>query len=276
MNRKFLRILIASMLLSGMFSFVALQRLSAEEVIKEYTPNISQEEYEKRYNKAFGEFTKKMAEDGNPAEMLLDDGKDLFHKADGSNGKSCASCHSQNGEKLKGAATTYPKYDHALKGIKTFAMQINICRERHMGAKPMKYDSSEQLALEIYTKSLSNGMPINVSIDGPAREFFEAGKRFYYTRKGQWNFSCALCHVKYAGHMLRVNLLSINRYHATHWPSYRLEWAGTGSLQKRIQGCVKNMRADISELQSEEYRNVELYLSYKSNGLPIQVPGFRM
>lgn len=267
--------LIVLLLIAGVIAVITPQNSIAGE-IKEYTPNVSPEEYEKRYNKAFGEFTKKMAEEGNPADMLLDDGKELFHKVDGTQGKSCASCHGQNGEKLKGAATTYPKYDHNLKGIKTFAMQINMCREKHMGAKPLKYDSPEQLALEIYTKSLSNGMPINVSIDGPARPFFEAGKKFYYTRIGQWNFSCALCHVKYAGHMLRVNLLSVNRYHADHWPSYRLEWAGTGSLQKRIQGCVKNMRAKTSDLHSEEYRNVELYLTYQSNGLPIQVPGLRM
>jgi len=275
MSRGTLSRLIMFLLIACVISVIAPQNSVAEE-IKEYTPNVSPEEYEKRYNKAFGEFTKKMAEEGNPADMLLDEGKELFHKVDGTQGRSCASCHGQNGEKLKGAATTYPKYDPGLKGIKTFAMQINICREKHMGAKPLKYDSPEQLALEIYTKSLSNGMPINVSIDGPARPFYEAGKKFYYTRMGQWNFSCALCHIKYAGHMLRVNLLSVNRNHADHWPSYRLEWAGTGSLQKRIQGCVKNMRAKTSELHSEEYRNVELYLTHQSNGLPIQVPGLRM
>ena len=267
--------LIALLLIAGAIAVITPQNSIAGE-IKEYTPNVSPEEYEKRYNKAFGEFTKKMAEEGNPADMLLDDGKELFHKVDGTQGKSCASCHGQNGVKLKGAATAYPKYDTNLKGIKTFGVQINMCREKQMGAKPLKYDSSDQLALEIYTRSLSNGMPIKVSIDGPARPFFEAGKKFYYTRMGQWNFSCALCHVKYAGQLLRVNLLSNNRRHADHWPSYRLEWAGTGSLQKRIEGCVKNMRAKTSDLHSEEYRNVELYLTYISNGLPIEVPGFRM
>ncbi len=244
--------------------------------IKKYKPNISTQEYEKRYKAVYGKFTEQMAQEGNPADFMLDDGKDLFGKVEGAAGKSCASCHGANGEKLKGVAATYPKYDPELKGIDTVALQINRCRKEQMGAPELKYESDPQLALELYVKSLSNGVPINVSIAGPAKPFYEAGKAFYYKRYGQFNFSCALCHVKYAGHMIRANLLSNNRHHADHWPSYRLKWGATGSLQRRFRGCNKNVRQKPEPFQSETYRNLELYLTYQANGVPIEVPGFRM
>ncbi len=244
--------------------------------IKEYKQNISTAEYEKRYNAVYGKFTEQMAEQGNPAGFVLDDGRDLFKKVEGSAGKSCASCHGENGEKLKGVAAAYPKYDPAIKGINTVALQINRCRKDHMGAPELKYESYNQVALELYVKSLSNGVPINVSIDGPARPFYEAGEAYYYKRQGQLNMSCAICHVKYAGHMIRANLLSNNRHHADHWPGYRLKWGKTGSLQKRFRGCNKKVRAKPLPFQCETYRDLELYLTYQANGLPVEVPGFRM
>ena len=267
---------VALLIASGLFYSYAVADANASDTIKEYKPSVSSQEYEKRYKEFYGNFTEQMAEEGNPADLTLDDGRDLFSTVAGSKGKSCASCHGKDGKKLKGAATSYPKYDASLKGIKTLALQINMCRKNKMGAKPMKYESYDQLALDLFVKSLSNGMLINVSINGPARPFYEKGKAFYYKRMGQINFSCAICHVKYAGHKARANLISNNRHHADHWPSYRLKWAKTGSLQRRFRGCTKNMRAKPLPYQSDLYRDMELYMTYISNGLPIKVPGFRM
>lgn len=244
--------------------------------IEQLTPSMSFAEYQKRYEKYYGGFTAQMAENGNPADFLIDDGKDLANKVVGSKGKSCASCHGKDALKLKGAATTYPKYSAAIKGIMTLPMRINTCREKRMGAKPLKYESYDQLALTLYVKSLSNGMPIHVSIDGPAKPFYEKGKIAYFKRHGQLNFSCAICHVKYAGYKARSNLISNNKHHADHWPCYRLKWGKTGSLQRRFRGCMKNMRVKKPPFQSEELRNLELYLTYIDNGDVIQVPGMRM
>ncbi len=249
---------------------------SDDTVVKEFEPSMSYEEYQKRYNEYYGDATAQMAEEGNPGDFLIDDGKDLANTVAGTKGKSCASCHGKDAIKLKGVATTFPKYNAELKGIMTLPLQINLCRKNAMGAEPLKYESYDQLALTMYVKSLSNGMPINVSIDGPARPFYEKGKAYYYKRQGQWNFSCAICHVKYAGYRARANLLSNNKHHADHWPSYRLKWGKTGSLQRRFRGCMKNMRAKPLAYQSEDYRNMELYLTHINNGEPIQVPGMRM
>ncbi len=274
MHKKLLKLtlIVAILLTPVLYSKI----VKAGDEIQEYEPNCTYEEYEKIYLEFYGNSTQEMAEEGNPGELMLDDGEELFKTVDGTKGKSCASCHGENGEKLKGVAATYPKYDPEIKGINTIALQINRCREKYMGAKPLKYESYDQLALTLYVKSLSNGVPINVSIDGPARPFYEKGKKLYYTRMGQWNFNCAICHVKYACKRVRTNLMSPNRHHGDHWPSYRLKWGKVGSLQRRIRGCMKNMRAKPFPYQSEEIRALELYLTYQSNGLPLQVPGMRM
>ncbi len=274
MSKKLLKLMV---IISILLTPLLYSRIvKAGEEIQEYEPNCTYEEYEKIYLEFYGNSTQEMAEEGNPGELMLDDGEELFKTVDGTKGKSCASCHGENGEKLEGVAATYPKYDPEIKGINTIAYQINRCRVKYMGAEPLKYESYDQLALTLFVKSLSNGVPINVSIDGPARPFYEKGKKLYYTRMGQWNFNCAICHVKYACKRVRTNLMSPNRHHGDHWPSYRLKWGKVGSLQRRIRGCMKNMRAKPFPFQSEELRNLELYLTYQSNGLPLQVPGMRM
>ncbi len=247
---------------------------------QEYVMGVDVKEFEKEYAKVHGNELKKMEEDGNPADFVLDDGKAMFHKVDGSKGKSCASCHGENGAKLKGIAISYPKYDASVDGgkggILTIPMQINICREKDMGAKPWAYGKNEIVAVELFVKSLSNNMPIKVKTDGPASKFYEAGKKNFYTRLGEWNWNCAQCHVKYAGRYSRQELLPPAPLLGDHWPSYRLDWANTNTIQERFKGCIKNMRPkEIPEFETEFMRDLELYVTAQANGRLQHVPGFR-
>ena len=47
------------------------------------------------------------------------------------------------------------------------------------------------------------------------------------------------------------------------------------TLQQRFAGCVRDVRAKPFELQSREFRNLEYFLSYMSNGLELNGPGAR-
>ncbi|HDY70788.1 MAG TPA: hypothetical protein ENH50_03895, partial [Nitrospirae bacterium] len=55
--------------------------------IKEFKTSVSPEEYERRYKEFYGNFTEQMAEEGNPADFMVDDGKALFNKVAGTKGK---------------------------------------------------------------------------------------------------------------------------------------------------------------------------------------------
>jgi sulfur-oxidizing protein SoxA len=58
-------------------------------------------------------------------------------------------------------------------------------------------------------------------------------------------------------------------------PIYRSEWSGMGTISRRFTACNSQTRAVPLEPQAEEYRDLEYYLSYVSNGLPISGPGAR-
>ena len=60
-----------------------------------------------------------------------------------------------------------------------------------MGAKAIKFDSKTMLSLTTYIGNISNGMPVNVKVDGDAKPFFEKGKAFYSQRRGQLDLSCS-------------------------------------------------------------------------------------
>jgi sulfur-oxidizing protein SoxA len=58
-------------------------------------------------------------------------------------------------------------------------------------------------------------------------------------------------------------------------PIYRSEWSGMGTTSRRLATCNSQTRAVPLEPQSDEYRDVEYFLSYVANGLPISGPGAR-
>ncbi|HHB11754.1 MAG TPA: sulfur oxidation c-type cytochrome SoxA, partial [Chromatiales bacterium] len=47
------------------------------------------------------------------------------------------------------------------------------------------------------------------------------------------------------------------------------------TLHRRYGGCNKQVRARPFPAQSEQYRNLEFFHQYMSNGLTINAPGYR-
>ncbi|MHB8249392.1 MAG: sulfur oxidation c-type cytochrome SoxA [Acidithiobacillus sp.] len=207
----------------------------------------------------------------NPGDLTLSAGQKLWDTPF-KNGKTYASCYPNGG---KGAATHYPYFDNKTKTVVTVGTSINACRSEN-GEAPLKYGSSDMVALQTYLTSLSNGMPIAIQVSGPAAtKAFEEGKAYYFMKRGQLNFSCAACHVAYSGKYLRDQIISPVLGESAHFPSYRAAWSSVNTLQKRIEGCNKNVGAEPQPLESVDYRNLEYFMSYLSNGIKINVPGYR-
>jgi sulfur-oxidizing protein SoxA len=187
------------------------------------------------------------------------------------NGKTFSSCFPNGGKNVAG---NYPYFDDAANRVVTFENAINSCltsnEEDELG-----YAGKEIGLLTAYAKSLSDGMKVNVKVESAgALAAYEKGKKYYATRNGQLNFSCKSCHVQSAGKFIRMDQLSMMIGQASHWPEFR---GGTKitTLQGRFKQCEKNVRAKPKEANSEEYNNLEYYLTYMSNGLPMQTPVFR-
>ena len=142
-----------------------------------------------------------------------------------------------------------------------------------MGAEPLRYESDELLALTAYLARQSRGAPIAVSIDGPARAHFEAGRASYNLRRGQMNLACGHCHDANWGKRLLSE--TISQGHPNAYPAYRLEWQTVGSLQRRMRACLSGIRAEMLPYGAQEYLDLELYLAWRAQGLPIETPGVR-
>lgn len=200
----------------------------------------------------------------------VDDGRKTWEKPF-KNGKNFASCFDGGGKNVAG---NYPQFDNASGKVVTFENALNACLRRN-DEPELKYGSKELGLLSAYVKSLSDGMKVQVKVEGPvALAAYEKGKTYYYSRRGQLNFSCASCHIDNVGNFVRSEQLSPMIGQAAHWPEFR---AGTEltTLQRRFQQCNSQTRAAPLEFNSEEYNNLEYFLTYMSNGLPMQTPVFR-
>ena len=207
-----------------------------------------------------------------PYEFSLETGKELFAKPF-ANGKHYADCFPEQGI---GVRQNYPRFDEKTGQVITLELALNQCRETN-GEKAISYTGDDMAALTAYMAFTSRGKPFDIKIpnDPRALEAYENGKRYFYTRRGQLNFSCATCHVQNPGERLRAEVLAPALGILNALPIYRSEWGGMGTTSRRFITCNSQVRGVPLEPQAEEYRDLEYFLSYVSNGLPISGPGSR-
>jgi sulfur-oxidizing protein SoxA len=112
-----------------------------------------------------------------------------------------------------------------------------------------------------------------VDISGPARPFFDRGEEFYSTRRGQLDMRCGSCHEDNYGRYLRADLLSQGM--SNGFPTYRLKEQRVISLQFRLQGCVNDVRGEPPPMGGEDFTNLEFYVAWRAQGLPVETPAVR-
>ncbi|UWQ38725.1 sulfur oxidation c-type cytochrome SoxA [Leisingera aquaemixtae] len=209
----------------------------------------------------------------NPAMVFVDQAQEAWDTADGTEGKSCASCHGDVAESMAGVRAVYPKWNEEAGEVRTLNMQINDCRENQMGAEKWKYSGGDMAAMEALISVQSRGLPVNVAIDGPVQATWEQGKELYYTRTGQLELSCANCHEDNYGNMIRADHLSQGQING--FPVYRLKNTKLNTAHARFKGCVRDTRAETYKPGSAEYVALELYVASRGNGLSVEAPSVR-
>jgi sulfur-oxidizing protein SoxA len=207
-----------------------------------------------------------------PYEFAVETGKEMF-STPFKNGKTYADCFANKGI---GVRQNYPTFDEKEGKVITLELALNRCREAN-GEAPYNYLKDEMASLTAYMAFTSRGQKMDIKIpnDPRALEAYENGKRYFYTRRGQLNFSCATCHVQSPGEHIRSEVLAPALGIMNAMPIYRSEWSGMGTTSRRLATCNSQTRAVPLEPQSNEYRDVEYFLSYVANGLPISGPGAR-
>lgn len=207
-----------------------------------------------------------------PYDFALDKGKEIFEKPF-RNGKSFASCFENGGVAIR---QNYPYFDAAAGEVVTLELAVNRCLEAN-GEAPLDYAKDDMAAVTAYMAYTSRGKLFDIKVpdDPRALAAYEKGKQYFFERRGQLNFSCASCHVQNPGERIRAEVLAPALGIMAAMPIYRSEWGGMGTITKRLQSCNSQVRAQPLPAQDELYRDVEYYLTFMGNGLPVAGPGAR-
>jgi L-cysteine S-thiosulfotransferase len=211
-------------------------------------------------------------DDFPPYDFAIDRGKEMF-ATPFKNGKSYGDCFPDSGI---GIRQNYPYFDDKTGEVITLELALNRCREAN-GEEPYSYVKDEMASLTAYMAFTSRGKPFDIKIPNDPRALaaYQKGEEYFYTRRGQLNFSCASCHVQNPGNHIRTEVLAPALGIVAAMPIYRSEWNGMGTMSRRLVTCNSQVRGVPLTPQDELYRDVEYYLSYMSNGLPISGPGAR-
>jgi L-cysteine S-thiosulfotransferase len=207
-----------------------------------------------------------------PYEFAVEQGKQMF-STPFKNGKTYGDCFPNKGIAVR---QMYPMFDAKSGQVLTLEVAINQCREAN-GEAPLDMMKDDMAAVTAYMAFTSRGKPFDIKIpdDPRALASYKKGEEYFYTRRGQLNFSCASCHVQSPGERIRTEVLAPALGLTAALPIYRSEWGGMGTTSRRLATCNAQVRGVPLKPGDEAYRDVEYYLSYMANGLPISGPGAR-
>lgn len=221
--------------------------------------------------------------------IVMEEGRDFFHQPN-AEGKSCASCHGQDGEKLRGALANYPKYSKDLKRVIGFETQIARCADRNLGRKEWNEDSRANNMMSFWLGSLSDGYPINVDMTDPrVKAAYERGKKLFFRRAGHFHFACASCHTPpTTERYLRGQRPSgfygdASEYPIWHFPADTMQPPARPTqnedrgyiftLQHQIRSCMKLSRMYYAVNEGDPtLTDIETFLRASSNGYRISIP----
>jgi sulfur-oxidizing protein SoxA len=209
----------------------------------------------------------------NPGMLWVLDGEVLWKRKEGNAGKSCADCHGDADNSMKGVAARYPAFDKTLGRPVDLEQRINLERTQHQEAPPFAYESRDLLALTAFIARQSRGMAVSAGDDPELQPFIARGRELFMRRQGQLNLACANCHDDNWDKRLAAS--AITQAHPTGYPLYRLEWQSLGSLQRRLRGCITGIRAQAYDYGAPELVELELYMMTRASGMKMEAPAVR-
>ena len=208
----------------------------------------------------------------NPGFLWVEIGKKVWNEKISINEKefSCKGCHGRP-ENMRKVSLKYPKTLN--KELINLEQQINICRKNKMLTKEFEIESKNLLGLSTLITVQSRGLKQNIKINNDNKTWFKLGKELYFKKIGQMGLACNQCHDERVGLNLRAE--KVSQGHINSFPAYLLRWSKVVSVHKRIQFCNEQARAKPYKIFSKEYNALQLYLSWRSNGLDIEAPSVR-
>ena len=215
--------------------------------------------------------------ENNPADIMVANGEGLLSKLGGS--AALAKYLGLSEEALPEYIAGFPRYMEKFK-IVVGLDQVLQAMMHESGVKPYKLKSPEMFDMLAYTKSLANDVAVNIDVNANQhmKDAYALGQKTYDTKRGGRGLSCLSCHSPdVIGSILRTQPLPDLKVQnsAGTWPAYRMTKSSLTTLQNRFQGCMDNALLKVIPLGSPEMVALEVYVTEKSKGQVIAIPGLK-
>ena len=200
-------------------------------------------------------------DDLNPGMLWVDQGREIFTR-------NCSACHT----KPEGLAARLPKL--ASDGsVVTLERQINRCQSERVKQPVYVTESQPLLGLATYLAFSSRGMSQTVAPSVTQSAAWQRAQNEFTRVQGKLDFNCRSCHDHLDGK--RVRNQEISQGHGVGYPAYRVEWQTLGSLNRRLRACFFGMETVVPAVSDPILVDLELYLAWRAQGLPIEAPSVR-
>lgn len=215
--------------------------------------------------------------ENNPADMDVSEGEEMFNSLVGS--AAYAKMLGVKEKDLSKYIAGFPRFVKPAGKVVTLSQTIQMAMA-DAGKEVPKLESKEMLKMTAYVKSLANGQKTNIDVKAnkQMKEMMALGQEVFETRRGGRGLSCNSCHSPdIIGQRLRMQALpdlGVNRAAGT-WPAYRMTKSETTLLDKRFQQCMDNALLATIPLGSKEMVALEVYVTNKTKGNEIQIPGLK-
>ncbi|MGZ8547529.1 MAG: sulfur oxidation c-type cytochrome SoxA, partial [Sulfuricurvum sp.] len=175
----------------------------------------------------------------------------------------------------------FPRYVEPAKKVVTLAQTIQMAAAANEKSVP-KLEGKEMIKMSAYVKSLANGQKTSIDVKANAhmKEMMKLGQEVFEERRGGRGLSCNNCHnPDIVGKRLRMQALPDLGAKVTAsggtWPAYRMTQSQMVTLDKRMQQCMSNALLAELPLGSREMVALEVYVTNKTKGNEIQIPGLK-
>jgi sulfur-oxidizing protein SoxA len=230
-------------------------------------------------------------QDGNPAELWVARGEDLWRKPAGPKKVSLEKCDLGLGPGVvKGAYAQLPRHFADADRVMDLETRLVWCRVNLQGmteaeAKRNPFGGpgvkSDLEALTAWITFESMGVKMAVSLDHPKmREAYDIGKAIVFFRGGPYDFACATCHAEDGKRIRLQDLPNLSTKAGaqkgyTTWPAYRVSQGELRTFQWRLNDCFRQQRFPELEFGSPASIALTTFLAYNANGALFAAPSIK-
>ena len=236
---------------------------------------------------------RQMLQDGNPAELVIMRGEELWKQKRGPKNASLEQCDlGLTPGVIKGAYARLPRYFADTDQVMDFESRLIHCMVTLQGfdraaVTKSPYSGAGQRQTDIeaitaYVVDQSRGTTVEIPQRHPKEKAaFERGKQLFYMRGGPYDFACATCH-GVTGQRIRLQDLpniSGNKADAqrafTTWPAYRVSQGALRTMQWRLNDCFRQQRFPYPGYASDVTIALGTYMGVNAKGAESIAPSIK-